>query len=317
MTNEDRGTFLELLEAILNNDSQWNQIKGNIGIFRNRGMFHVLSVPNDIESGFHIATTFHVKPLLRLLQAEQEFLLVGFVKNSAHLYFGCEKSFRFVDSVLFPETFGSEGGSTDLLTFKEARETRLRQEEAFKRLNSWIDQLTGQSRPRLFVAGEKAVVANFNRLSRYRNSVKTPVAHNFGAHNLITIAVKIQKTLREDASRVVERSILKFKVAEEVDQTMNNLFQISKAISEKKIRKLIITEDQNIYGKIEPKSGRVAVHLFDLDHEDDDVLDDLAQILLSQGGEVVVAKSSEIPGGQPILAIRNDSLKELSKSADV
>ncbi len=48
------------------------------------------------------------------------------------------------------------------------------------------------------------------------------------------------------------------------------------------------------------------MHPIDLNHEDDCILDDLAQMVLSQGGEVVIAKRSEIPKGRPILAILDD-----------
>ena len=74
------------------------------------------------------------------------------------------------------------------------------------------------------------------------------------------------------------------------------------------MRKIIVTDELSIFGKIDPKSGGLAIHPFDLDHEDDCILDDLAQMVLSQGGEVIVAKRDEIPKGRPILAILDDEV---------
>ena len=54
-----------------------------------------------------------------------------------------------------------------------------------------------------------------------------------------------------------------------------------------------------------------------MDHEDDDILDDLAQIVLSQGGEVIVASKNEIPKGRPILAILDDGGKEIEKIKNI
>jgi hypothetical protein len=43
-----------------------------------------------------------------------------------------------------------------------------------------------------------------------------------------------------------------------------------------------------------------------MDHEDDDILDDLAQMVLALGGDVVVARPEEIPKGRTVLAILNN-----------
>ncbi len=45
------------------------------------------------------------------------------------------------------------------------------------------------------------------------------------------------------------------------------------------------------------------MHPRDLDHEDDDLLDDLAQIVMAKGGEVVVANEGEMSPATPALAI--------------
>lgn len=83
------------------------------------------------------------------------------------------------------------------------------------------------------------------------------------------------------------------------------------------MRKLIVTDELSIFGKIDSKSGGISIHPFDLDHEDDCILDDLAQMVLSQGGEVVVASRDEIPKGRPILAILDHEGEPLVKTEDV
>ena len=96
-----------------------------------------------------------------------------------------------------------------------------------------------------------------------------------------------------------------------------NIFQISKAVVQGRVRKLIVTDEISIFGKIDRNSGGVAIHPLDLDHEDDCILDDLAQMVLSQGGEVVIAKRDEIPKGRPILAILDDEASSLEKTEDL
>ncbi len=311
MTVEERKKFLEPLDSLLLDARIFKQMKGNIGLFRNKDSFRVLNVPVEVEYSCQVATSFHVKPLLRWLQTDREFLLLGLEEDSAHLYLGCQNSFKLVDSILFPEFFKGKDALGGYLSLKEARRNKVKQEETYAWLNEWITQLTKNSKPKLFVAGEKSKVEGFNRNLKYPQAVKTAVANSFGKHNLNELCASIRKLLKEESKRALDKALLEFRFAEDDNRTRNNIFQITKAVVQGRVRKLIVTDEMSIFGKIDTKSGGLAIHPYDLDHEDDDILDDLAQMVLSQGGEVVVAKRDEIPKGRPILAILDDEGQEL------
>ena len=112
--------------------------------------------------------------------------------------------------------------------------------------------------------------------------------------------------MKNEAKTSLGKALNEFWFAEEGHRTQKNIFQISKAVAQGKVRKLLVTDELNIFGRIDKKSGGLCIHPFDLDHEDDDILDDLAQMVLSQGGEVIIAKRNQIPNGRPILAILDD-----------
>ena len=56
-----------------------------------------------------------------------------------------------------------------------------------------------------------------------------------------------------------------------------NIFQIAKAAVQGKIRKLIVADGIQIFGKLDKHTGGVSINPAHLDHEDDDLLDDLSQ----------------------------------------
>ena len=82
-----------------------------------------------------------------------------------------------------------------------------------------------------------------------------------------------------------------------------NIFHISKAVARGEVRKLMIASGTTVFGKIDDKSGSLAIHPYDLDHEDDDILDDLAQAVIAQGGEVIVADDDQMPQHRIAMAI--------------
>ena len=316
MSSEERNKFLEPLDSLLLDARIFKEMKGNIGIFRNKYSFRVLNVPVDVKPTCQVATSFHVKPLLRWLQNDQEFLLLGLEKEAAHLYLGSQDSFKLIDSILFPAYF-SKTDSADYLSLKDSRKRRVIEEETFSWLNDWISQLTKPSKPKLFIAGEKSLVEGMKRNLKYDNAVKTPVAHVFRRNNTTDTCMAIRKILKEDSRQLIEKGLLEFRFAEEGNRATKNIFQISKAIVRGKVKKLIVTDDLSVFGKIDKKSGAISIHPFDLDHEDDDLLDDLAQLVLSQGGEVIVAKRDEIPKGRSILAILDGEGENLQKFEDL
>lgn len=299
MPADERKKFLEPLETLLNDASIFKQMKGNIGIFRNKESFRILNIPIDIEPMCQVATSFHVKPLLRWLQGDQEFLFLGLENKTAYLYLGSQDSFKLIDSILFPE-------------FLSDQET-----ETFKWLNDWILDLTQHSKPKLFMAGEPLLLKTLNKSLNYIRAIKTPISQNFSPKKAIEIGKNIRKILAIDSKRTLEKALLEFRFAEEDNRAKKNIFQISKAVVQGKVRKLIVTDELSIFGKIDKISGGIAIHPADLDHEDDCILDDLAQMVLSQGGEVIVAKRNEIPKGRPILAILEDDSHFLEKAEDL
>ncbi len=317
MSPDERNKFLEPLDALLLDARIFKQINGNIGIFRNKECFRVLNIPVEVEQTCQVATSFHVKPLLRWLQTDQEFLLLGLEKESAHLYLGSQDSFKLIDSILFPEFFKERNSLDGYLSLKKVRQLKAKEDETFRWLNEWIDQLTKDTKPKLFVAGEKLLVESLNQNLKYKNAVKTAIAPSFGKHNVSDICSIVRKILKAESKESIEKALTEFRFAEEGNRARKNIFQISKAVVQGRVRKLIVTDELNIFGKIDKKSGGLAIHPFDLDHEDDDILDDLAQMVLSQGGEVIIASRDEIPKGRAILAILDDDSKELEKTEDL
>lgn len=317
MPIEKRKKFLEPLDSLLHDARIFKQMKGNIGIFRNEDSFRILNIPIDIEQSCQVATSFHVKPLLRWLQGDQDFLFLGLEKESAHLYLGSQDSFKLVDSILFPDYFKSNDSFNDYLSLKKVRQNKVKETETYTWLNDWILELTKNSKPKLFLAGEPSRIQGLNKSLNYKNAVRTSISNSFKKENAMDLCRNIRKVLKEESKKSLDKALLEFRFAEEGHRAKKNIFQISKAVVQGKVRKLIVTDELSVFGKIDPKSGGLAIHPFDLDHEDDCILDDLAQMVLSQGGEVIIAKRDEIPKGRPILAILDDDGIDLDKPEEI
>jgi hypothetical protein len=237
------------------------------------------------------------------MQFNKDFFLVGLEQDAAHLYVGNQNSLQRFDSIIFPDEFPSEDSLDASHRQKKSKNINFMLDETSDWLSDWFDQTSPSSNSRLFLAGEKPLVEELIRRTRFKNVVATPVSISFDEHNLSEICHTIRTCLRKEAKDTLEQAFIEFNMAEEENRGKRNIFEIAKAAIRGRVKKLIIADGINVFGKIDKKTGDLAIHPFDLDHEDDDILDDLAQTVLASGGEVVIAPREEIPKERPALAI--------------
>lgn len=290
MSLKERNKFLEPLDSLLLDARIFREMKGNVGLFRKHDSFALINIPMELEFSCNVASTFYVKPLLKWLQNDQDFFLLGIKKDSLDLFLGSQDSLKHIDSILLPD---------------------------FSCLSEWISKLTVSIKPKLFLAGDNSIVEILRRNLKYDNLVLQTVANSFGDHNVLDISMSIRKTLNEEVKDNILQTFAEYRIADEENRSSKNLFQISKAVTEGRVRKLIVTDEMNIFGTINKETGRVSIHPFDLNHEDDDILDDLAQMVLEQGGEVIVASRDEMPNSYPILAILDRENAALEKTQNI
>lgn len=278
--------FLSPIQNLTKDYNILSNLKGNIGLFRNKDSFRILTMPVDIEYQCHVADSFHVKPLIKWIQVDRDFILLGINNRMIQIYYGNQTTFQQISSLFVNNSHEKESG----LWLKDT-----------------LELLSLRHSPKLFIAGESKLLEQYAKFIHYKNFVRAPLSSKFDDDSLVDLCSTARNILKTEAKKSLEKAFAEFHIAEKMNLTKKNIFQIAKAAIQGKIRKLIIAEGVNVFGKIDKKTGGLAIHPFDLDHEDDDILDDLAQTVLLSGGEVYIAPKEKIPSERPIMAIIEES----------
>jgi hypothetical protein len=315
MTKNEINHFLKPLYTLLFDARIFDQIKGNIGIFRNKDTFSVLNITHEVERSCHMGTSFHVKPLLKWLQIDYAFLILVVKENQAQLYLGGQDSFKLFDTLEIPLKYSEQNAQSNLLYLSQSKDQVELEKYSF--INDWIRELTKKSKPKLFVVTQKEKVEMIKRSVKYKNYIITTSADVFGQHKLGDVCSLVREILNLESQRVIDKTLNEFRFAYNENLVSKNVFEIARLVAQNKVKKLIVTDDINIFGKVNKKSGDLKIHPFDMGHDDDDILDDLAQMVLLQGGEVVVTSRTKIPQGLPIMAIIDGKGKELQKMKSI
>lgn len=279
MSDQECRMFLAPLRLLIGNTQLLKRFKHNIAIFRTARVFRLLSIPTEVEGGCVVATTFHVKPLLHWMRVDKDFLLLGLQKKAAYLYFGNRHSLRLIDILKVPPAFSTA------------------------ELSEWIKSHTKLSRPALFFAGEKSVATALKRRLPQLKVMSELIADSFLKRRVAALAMEARVHMELAAEIELEQWITEFQFAELQKVARRNIFEIAEAVAQGRVRKLMVADGVKIFGKFDSKSGDLKIHARDLDFEDDDVLDDLAQNVMAHGGEVIVASKNEIPEGHLAWAI--------------
>ncbi|MEI8027424.1 MAG: hypothetical protein WCI18_13835 [Pseudomonadota bacterium] len=303
MNIEEQIAFLEPLELLYRNTIDLSNIEGSICVFLKKDFFRSFSIPIRVDHACQVATSFHIKPLLLWLQTDEEFLLLGVDKDTVYLAVGSQSSFIIVDSVSLQKPSCKENFGRIKTPQSELDFTKVAEWATVSWLRNCIFQITSSSRPNLYLAGDPSSLERLMGILFYERVIKEPISETFSLSQIDSICASIREIQRTESFASIERSLEEFRAAEDRYRTRTNIFQIAKAVAHCRVSKLAIAEEVSIFGKIDRKTGKIDLHPFDLDHEDDDILDDLAQMVLLQGGDVIVVPQMEIPNGRPILAI--------------
>lgn len=283
MTEKERASFLAPVERLLDESEMITRLHGNLGLFRTADSFRVLSLPVSVEPTCIVATTFHIKPLLRWLQEDATFVLIGFDDKLPSVYLGDMRSLR----AIFPAVYTS---STNPVI-------------AVDDMLDWLGDLARPRKPRVFMAGEGWGVERAFELLSAAHMTPTVLSNSFSRTAVVQLVEDARNLLRIESGFRPKRVLRECERELERKRAISNLESIAKASIAGQVKTLVIADGLQLFGKLNTQTGDVKVTAVDLDHEDDDVLDDLAQIVLAKGGEVVLAEYAAMPRGRPALAL--------------
>ncbi|MHB8797015.1 MAG: hypothetical protein ACYDBY_01000 [Thermoanaerobaculia bacterium] len=81
------------------------------------------------------------------------------------------------------------------------------------------------------------------------------------------------------------------------------LTAVAEAAVAGRVRRLVVAGGKTLFGRMDRETGEITLHAGQSGPQDDDVLDDLAEIVLARGGEVFVLDAAKMPHEAAAVAI--------------
>ncbi len=318
-------TLLDPFLVLAEDRDFWEHTFDGLAVLSARGMFQVYRLQQLVAELAVVADSFHTKPLLRVLQSADRYQVLGLSRQAIKLFEGNRDSLDEIDPAPgVPRTitealggeltephqtvasYGGVGGSHSAMHHghggKES-EVDIDAERFFRAVDRGI--LEHHSRP----AALPLILATLPEHRQLFHHVShNPLLMDEGI-DIHPDALPADE-LRQRAWQVFEPHYLErlngmieeFGRANAKDLGEEDVAHVAKAVIAGRVGTLLIEADRDIPGRINAETGNIEFG-HSADPEVDEVLDDLGELTLKMGGEVVFIPTERMPTKTGIAAI--------------
>ena len=279
-------------------------------------------LPGEVPELVVVADSFHLRPLLRHLQASGRYFLLRLSQNQAQLCAGDEHGLEPVDLPGLPASLEDALGELELESHLNMRSNPGGKREAFYHGHGtgkapppedllryfrvvdaalW-DELREQKEP-LVIAAPVSYHTPYRSVCRYPHVLEDGLEGNYERTSTGELHELAWPLVRRRMDARLDGVLATYERWVSARRAISDLEQVARAAVQGRVLDLLVGEGAHLWGHLDPASGEVALNEAQSDHRDDDVLDDLAEAVLLRGGDVFAVPAGRMPGGSPVAAL--------------
>lgn len=305
------------------NTGFWNHTPDGIAVFGASGFFGVMPMQRPTAQLAVVADSFHIKPLLRIVQSADRFQVLSLNRQTARLFEGNRD--RLDDIALaagVPATASEVIGDDLPESVSRVRATGTSAGSGIRYSHGAKSEVIDQQTERFFREVDRAITAHHSKPSGLplilaalpeHHAMFRQVSRN---NQLLEKGVDVNPDpLTNDELRVLSWKIMEpiyvrrlaglvdqFNAARNAQQGSADVSDVAMAAVAGRVRVLLLEAERQIPGHIDAKTGAVQ---FDEqgDTPVDDMLDDLGELVLRNGGEVILVPTERMPVASGLAAI--------------
>jgi hypothetical protein len=311
--------IVEKLHSVGRDDGFWVGDRDGLAVFASPDVLRVIDLHKPVRPATHVADSFHIKPLLRILQSDERYHVLTLTQRHVQMFEGAgDMPLVPLDSQNLPQDPGvvSKMRLTHQVSATEDLHTPPTQfpDEGTAAAPASLDAF--------FRAVDKAVWENFSRdtgLPLILCAVEHyhPQFHAISNNpQLLPEGIKHDpqnlgvERLRQEAWAIIEPGVRarietvtdQFRAAKAHQKGSDEPVEVLQAATDGRVQTLLIDAAHEIPARFDPITGRIAAAT-PVDPHADDLLDEVAEVVLRADGEVLVLPPEMMPTDQGIAAI--------------
>ena len=256
----------------------------SMAYFYSEGLFNDQIVHTNIENSINdfvvVADSFHVKPLIKISNTSRGFIVITMSSRAINVLIENQGHFARLDS------FRNDNG----VQSKAKQNTDVFFQEASLEINRIV---TAYKIP-VILAGVKDHIGHMKKLLDSSYLSPDSVVGNVEKMKSTDLREKVQQVAGEYFNLIENKSMSALREAQGSEKLIKDINTIAEKAVCGKIASLYVKENQFLWGRLNRQTGEINLNPKQIDSKDDDILDDLCQVVLNYGGEVVIYKDNNL-----------------------
>jgi hypothetical protein len=308
------------LDRLQNDTNFWNYTLDAVAVLASPARFDVFNLPRTLPERAEVGETFHVKPLIRHVQSADRFHVLGLSRDRVALFRGNRYELTPLEVPGFPYTlteaigaeiteqhldlhttgpgpaqFHGQGGRKDAIDIDIPKFFRLVD-------RALTDRVSGSSGQPIVPMGVDENLATFRAVAKDRFVTTEEVRGDWTNWSLNEIREKVWKAFEKRYLAQLAAIREDYGTAAARGQATQQLNDAAKAAAEGRVGILLIDAERTMPGEIDRGTGELRPVRVP-DGAAGDMLDDLAELGLKTGANVVVTRRDQMPTDTGLAAI--------------
>ncbi len=315
--SKDAEAFLEPLSR-LEGEGHWEYSLDGLALFRSESGMSVFRLPMPVPEIVVVADTYHTKPLLRFLRSNARYLVLAVSQNKVTLYEGSPYGAGAVDLQGVPKSLREALGVPDHDRTFESSYVRgavfhgqgpgkeLKKEDLakfFHAIDKGLHEFLRGERVPLLLAAVKYYHPIYKLANSYPELLDAGLDGSYERVNPEKIHADAWPLVSRIFESRVDTWVERYRGRTGTGLASDRIEEIAQAAVTGRVQCILVAEAESVWGTLDRKTGTLQIRDKQVDTEDADVLDDIAEEVFKRGGEVYVIPRASMPGDGPIAAI--------------
>jgi len=294
----------------------WNHTWDGLAVLGAAGLFRTINLQRPVAELAVAADSFHIKPLLRILQSADRYQVLSLNRKEIRLFEGNRDHLdevelaagvpRTIEEALGAETtephqtVGSYGGTALGSNMRHGHgskkdEVDIDEERFFRAVDRPILEL--HSRPSglpLILAALTQHHAPFRRVSHNPFLTESGIEADASALSVDRLCQRAWTAVEPEIRARLKKLTDAFAAARAKGLGADDVAEVAHAAAESRVETLFVEAERRIPGRLDQETGTVTLDRLE-DPQVDDLLDDLAELVLRRGGQVLVVPAEDMP----------------------
>ena len=280
----------------------------------------VYKLPVNVKSLAIVSDSYYIKPILRSFQSDGHYHVLGLNRDNFILFeadrYGIQgipvdQKDATMEGVLGTEktaphlSVASIGGDQSMYHGHGGAkdERKVDQEKFFRHVDAFVmEHYSKTHKIPLILVGLDEHQGEFRKLSKNNYLIEEGIKIAVDSLDKKALHEKVQDVMNKLFEKELQERLDSFSAAHAKDLGSDDLVQIGRAIAEGKVATLYLAENTVHPGLFDANLGSVVQGEI-ADPRVGDVYDDMAEVVLSRGGEVLILEKEHMPTERDIAAV--------------